>query len=112
MFDSGVLGQAIRRVALMADDRSHAIRFHLVPGNLHISSQTAEEGEARETVATEYAGDEMEIGFNAQYLQDFLNIASDGQISFEFRDGNSQAQLRPVSDTDYDYKYIIMPMRL
>ncbi len=65
VFDSVPLAQAIRRVALMADDRSHAIRMQLVPGNLHISSQTAEEGEARETVATEYAGEDTEIGFNA-----------------------------------------------
>ena len=112
VFDGTQLGQAIRRVALMADDRSHAIRLQLVPGNLHISAQTAEEGEARETVATEYAGEETEIGFNAQYLQEFLNIVSDGQVAFEFKDGNSQAQLRPVSDPDYDYRYVVMPMRL
>src|SRR5215210_359984 len=111
-FDSASLGQAIRRVALMADDRSHAIRFHLTPGSLHISSQTAEEGEARETVTTEYAGDETEIGFNAAYLQDFLNVLSDGNVSFEFKDGNSQAQLRPASDDGYDYRYVVMPMRL
>ena len=112
VFDSQSLGQAIRRVALMSDDRSHAIRLHLVPGNLHISAQTAEEGEARETVATEYAGEETEVGFNAQYLQDFLSIVSDGQVAFEFKDGNSQAQLRPLADADYDYRYIVMPMRL
>ena len=112
MFDSAVLGQAIRRVALMADDRSHAIKFHLADNNLHISSQTAEEGEARESVSTDYTGSETEIGFNAQYLQDFLNVASDGQVAFEFKDGNSQAQLRLASDTDYDYKYVVMPMRL
>ena len=111
-FDSVSLGQAIRRVALMADDRSHAIRFHLTPGSLHISSQTAEEGEARETVTTEYAGDETEIGFNAAYLQDFLNVLNDGNVSFEFKDGNSQAQLRPASDDGYDYRYVVMPMRL
>ncbi|HEX8146301.1 MAG TPA: DNA polymerase III subunit beta [Pyrinomonadaceae bacterium] len=111
-FDSASLGQAIRRVALMADDRSHAIRFHLTPGSLHISSQTAEEGEARETVTTEYAGDETEIGFNAAYLQDFLNVLSDGNVAFEFKDGNSQAQLRPASDDGYDYRYVVMPMRL
>src|SRR5918993_1375971 len=111
-FDSAELGQAIRRVALMADDRSHAIRFHLTPGSLHISSQTAEEGEARETVTTDYAGDEIEIGFNAAYLQDFLNVISDGVVSFEFKDGNSQALLRPASDDGYDYKYVVMPMRL
>ena len=112
VFDGAQLGQAIRRVALMADDRSRAIRLQLVPGSLNISSQTAEEGEARESVATEYAGEETEVGFNAQYLQDFLNVVSDGQVAFEFKDGNSQAQLRPLADPDYDYKYIVMPMRL
>ena len=112
IFDSTLLSQAIRRVALMADDRSHAIRFHLMPNQLQISSQTSEEGEARETVATEYSGDETEIGFNAQYLQDFLSVIGDGQVAFEFKDGNSQAQLRPAGDVNYDYKYIVMPMRI
>jgi len=111
-FDSTSLGQAIRRVALMADDRSHAIRFQLTPGSLHISSQTAEEGEARETVTTEYAGEETEIGFNAAYLQDFLNVMNGGTVSFEFKDGNSQAQIRPSDDDGYEYKYVVMPMRL
>jgi DNA polymerase-3 subunit beta len=111
-FDSASLVQAIRRVALMADDRTHAIRFHLTPGSLNISSQTAEEGEARETVTTEYDGEETEIGFNAAYLQDFLNVLSDGTVAFEFKDGNSQAQLRPASDDGYDYRYVVMPMRL
>ncbi|MDT5122535.1 MAG: polymerase subunit beta [Acidobacteriota bacterium] len=112
VFDSAQLNQAIRRVALMADDRSHAIRFHLVPNQLQISSQNAEEGEARETVATDYAGEEAEIGFNAQYLQDFLNVVGEGQVTFEFKDGNSQAQLRPSTEADYDYKYVVMPMRI
>jgi len=79
---------------------------------LHISSQTAEEGEARETVTTDYAGEEIEIGFNAAYLQDFLNVISDGSVSLEFKDGNSQAQLRPASDDGYDYRYVVMPMRI
>ncbi|HWW76601.1 MAG TPA: DNA polymerase III subunit beta [Pyrinomonadaceae bacterium] len=111
-FDTQSLGQAIRRVALMADDRSHAVRFQLKPGSLDISSQTAEEGEARETVTTEYDGEETEIGFNAAYLQDFLNVLGDGNVAFEFKDGNSQAQLRPASDDGYDYRYVVMPMRL
>lgn len=112
VFDGAQLNQAIRRVATMADDRSHAIRFHLATNQLQISSQNAEEGEAQEIVATEYTGDETDIGFNAQYLQDFLNVIGDGQIAFEFKDGNSQAQLRPANDADYDYKYVIMPMRI
>lgn len=111
-FDTLSLNQAIRRVALMADDRSHAIRMHLAKEQLLISSQNAEEGEARETISTNFAGDETEIGFNAQYLQDFLNVVGSEQVNFEFKDGNSQAQLRPVTEEKYDYRYVVMPMRL
>ncbi|MGZ8844891.1 MAG: DNA polymerase III subunit beta [Pyrinomonadaceae bacterium] len=111
-FDTTSLNQAIRRVALMADDRSHAIRFHLSKEQLLISSQNAEEGEARETIETDFTGEDTDIGFNAQYLQDFLNVVGSEKVAFEFKDGNSQAQLKPVSDDNHDYKYIVMPMRL
>jgi DNA polymerase III subunit beta len=107
-FDSVSLGQAIRRVALMADDR-HGVRFNFTPGSLHISSQTAEQGEI---ITTEYGGEETEIRFNAVYLQEFLNVMSEGTVAFEFKDSNSQAQLRPASDDGYDYRYVVMPMRL
>ncbi|HEU4770326.1 MAG TPA: DNA polymerase III subunit beta [Pyrinomonadaceae bacterium] len=111
-FDSSLLNLAIRRVALMADERSHAIRFHLEPNQLVISSQNAEEGEANETLQTDYAGEITDIGFNAQYLQEFLNVIGDAKIAFEFKDGNSQAQLQPSENGDYEYKYIVMPMRI
>src|SRR5438067_3515047 len=112
MFDMTALNQAVRRVALMADDRSHAIRFHLSKEQLLISSQNAEEGEARETLETDFAGEDTDIGFNAQYLQEFLNVVGTDKVAFEFKDGNSQAQLRPVSEDNHEYKYIVMPMRL
>jgi DNA polymerase-3 subunit beta len=112
MFDTAALNQAVRRVALMADDRSHAIRFHLSKEQLLISSQNAEEGEARETVETDFAGEDTDIGFNAQYLQDFLNVVGSDKVAFEFKDGNSQAQLRPVSEDNQEYRYVVMPMRL
>jgi len=112
VFDTLSLNQAIRRVALMADDRSHAVRFRLSKEQLLISSQNAEEGEARETVGTDFTGEETEIGFNAQYLQDFLNVVGTEKIAFEFKDGNSQAQLRPVAEEKQDYRYVVMPMRL
>lgn len=111
-FGSSELNLAIRRVALMADERSHSIRFHLAPNELVISSQNAEEGEANETLHTTYAGDETDIGFNAQYLQDFLNVIGDAKVAFEFKDGNSQAQLHPSESGDFEYKYVVMPMRI
>jgi DNA polymerase-3 subunit beta len=111
-FDSVLLNQSIRRVALMADERSHSIRFHLEPNQLLISSQNAEEGEASESVQTDYSGEETDIGFNAQYLQDFLNVIGEGKVAFEFKDGNSQAQLTPAEGGEYEYKYVVMPMRI
>lgn len=110
--DGALLNAAIRRVALMADERSRAIRFHLEPNQLVISSQNAEEGEASETIQTDYEGEETDIGFNAQYLQDFLGVIGDAPVAFEFKDGNSQAQLGPADGGDYEYKYVVMPMRL
>src|SRR5437867_2105547 len=111
-FDTTALSQAVRRVALMADDRSHAIRFHLSREQLLISSQNAEEGEARETLESDYNGDDTDIGFNAQYLQDFLNVVGTDKVVFEFKDANSQDKLRPGVDDSADYRYVIMPMRL
>src|SRR5205814_10545580 len=64
-FDTTSLSQAVRRVALMADDRSHAIRFHLSKEQLLISAQNSDEGEARETLESDYSGDDTDIGFNA-----------------------------------------------
>ena len=110
--DGPIFQSAIRRVALMADERSHAIKFVFGPERLDITSQSSEVGEAKESLQTDYAGPDLQIGFNAQYLADFLNVAGDGSVSFEFKDGQSQAQLRPDAGDEYDYRYVIMPMRL
>ncbi len=106
------VSSAIRRVALMADDRSHAIRFDLKDGQINISSQSSEIGEAGEDLSVEYAGPAITAGFNAQYLLDFFNVIEDGDVIFEFKDGNSATQIKSSNDSDYDLRYIIMPMRL
>lgn len=103
---------AIRRAALMADERSRAVKLQFGMERLEIASQSSEVGEARETLATDYDGSDVQIGFNAQYLSDFLNVAGEGQVAFEFKDGTSQAQMRPATGDEYDYRYVIMPMRL
>jgi DNA polymerase-3 subunit beta len=110
--ESGRVSGAIRRVALMADERSHAIKFDIGSGQINITSQAADVGEAGETLSVDYAGDAIVAGFNAQYLNDFFSVIQDGQVVFEFKDGNSQAQLRPQGESEYDFRYIIMPMRL
>lgn len=104
--------QAIRRAALMADERSHAVKFDLSSGRLNISSQSADVGEAKEIIPVDYSGDDLTIGFNAQYLLDFLAVAGTEEVSFNFKDEQSPALLKPRGDEQYDYQYVVMPMRL
>jgi len=128
---------ALRRVSLMADERTRSVKITIRSGEIEIGAQSSEEGEASEKVAAEYIGEEIQIGFNSQYLQEFLNVVgatdtseaaseqeTDGEtvrvketggkprISFEFKDGNAQTQMRVAGDTSYDYKYIVMPLRI
>ena len=54
----------------------------------------------------------MEIGFNAQYLLDFLGVAGSDAVSLELKDHESQGMLRPQGEAAADYRYVVMPMRL
>lgn len=136
-FDAEEMKNAIRRVSLMADERTRSVRLTIRANEIEIGAQSSEEGEAHEKVSAEYTGEEVEVGFNSQYLQEFLNVVSsntaeseevekevDGEtvrvkegngklrIAFEFKDGNAQTQLNIAGDTNYNYKYIVMPLRI
>jgi DNA polymerase-3 subunit beta len=106
------IGQAIRRVALMADERSHGVKFHLSASTLQITSQSADVGEAKEVLPIDYDGDSFSIGFNAQYLLDFLGAVGTDEVVIELKDEQSPALMRPPTPDGYDYKYVVMPMRL
>jgi DNA polymerase III subunit beta len=108
------LSAAIQRVAQFADERSNAIRLRLGKNELKISSSNTETGESEDSMETSYAGDEIAIGFNSQYLLEFLKVVSSGEVRFEFRDAQSAGQLRPAEapDSEYKYRYIVMPMRI
>lgn len=110
--ESNRIASAIRRVALMADERSHAIKLEAGEGQIQITSQSAEMGEAGDALSVEYAGPAITAGYNAQYLLDFFNVIQEGEVAFEFKDGSSQTQLKSANDLDYDFRYIVMPMRL
>ena len=110
--ESSRLAGALRRISLVADDRSHAIKVELLKDLLQITATTAEVGDGVEQLAVEYDGPEISIGFNVQYLLDFLAVINEGDVMLEFKDGSSQVQLRPHQEIDYDYRYIVMPLRV
>jgi len=104
---------AIERVSQFADERSHAIRVQVSPGEVKVFSSISETGESEESIPVEYDGASVEIGFNAQYLVDFLRVVSAEQVTFAFKDSHSAAEIHPIAGSDgYQYRYVIMPMRV
>ena len=106
------LGAAIARVAQFADERSRAVRLRLEKGELKISASSTETGESEDSLEVAYDGEPMAIGFNAQYLLEFIKATGSGEVKLELKDAQSAGQLRPAEGEDYKYRYIVMPMRI
>jgi len=106
------LGAAIARVAQFADERSRAVRLRLEKGELKISASSTETGESEDSIEVAYDGEPMAIGFNAQYLIDFIKATGSCDVKLELKDAQSAGQLRPAEAEDYKYRYIVMPMRI
>ena len=106
------LGAAIARVAQFADERSRAVRLRLEKGELKISASSTETGESEDSIEVAYDGEPMAIGFNAQYLMDFIKATGSCEVKLELKDAQSAGQLRPAEGEEYKYRYIVMPMRI
>ncbi len=106
---------AIQRVAQFADERSGAIKLRLDKTGITVSSSSTETGESEDQIEAPYAADPLVIGFNSQYLLDFLKATGAGEVKLEFKDPQSAGQMRPEANgtgEEYKYRYIIMPMRI
>jgi DNA polymerase-3 subunit beta len=106
------LAAAISRVAQFADERSRAVKMRLEKGELKLSASSTETGESEDSLEIDYNGDVIQIGFNAQYLLDFLKATGNGDVKLEFKDSQSAGQMRPAEGEEYKYRYIVMPMRI
>lgn len=109
------ISSAIQRVAQFADERSGAIRLKLDKNEMRLLANSNEMGEAEDVIEIVYSSDPLTIGFNSQYLLDFLKATSGGEVRFEFKDAQSAGQLRPAEGANGDqfkYRYVVMPMRI
>jgi DNA polymerase-3 subunit beta len=111
-FDRERLTNAVKRVALLSNERSRAVKFEIAKGKVEVTSSSSEFGEAREQLAVEYDNTPLVISFNAQYVLDFLNVVETDVVSLSFKDEVSQALMKPVGAQGYNYTYVIMPMRI
>jgi len=100
--------EVVRRAGLMAQ-RNAPLRLRFTEGELSISAQTQDVGEARESLPVDYAGGELEIGFNPDFLRDGLEAVADDTIQLKLIN-----RLRPglIAAPDESFWYLIMPIRL
>ena len=106
------LANAIRRVSLLSAERSKGIKFTIEKNRMKLFSSNPEIGEARDRLAVEYKGQDLEIGFNAQYLLDFLTSVASERVVFEIKDENSAVLLKPETEEGITNIYVLMPMKI
>ncbi|MCC7340715.1 MAG: DNA polymerase III subunit beta [Bryobacterales bacterium] len=104
----------LERVAQFSDERSRAVKLKFEDGELKIYSSLSDTGESEESIPVDYAGDTADIGFNAQYILEFLRAVPDEHVRFCFRDAQSAAEFQPGAAVDetHSYRYVVMPMRI
>ena len=106
------LSNAIRRVSLLSTERSKGIKFYLEKNKMRLFSSNPEIGEARDRLDVDYKGNDLEIGFNSQYLLDFLLTVTAEKVLFEIKDENSAVLLKPEKEEDIKNLYVLMPMKI
>jgi DNA polymerase-3 subunit beta len=103
----------LRRVSTMASERVEGIKLSLNKNLLELSSYHQDFGDAKEEVDVVYEGPPLEIGFNARYLMEALNVIDTDEVTMELKDEGSPGIIKPqVSSEPSDQICIIMPMRI
>lgn len=110
--NTALFNDSLRRAAIMADEKNRPVKFILRGGSLELVANTADQGESREKLDVEYRGTELAIAFNAQYVMDFLSTVKTEKISMELKDQETQVLLRPNTEEDFNYQYVVMPMTI
>ena len=111
-FECAELLQTVRRVAVMSDERSRALRLEFGKGKLTVRAEEDGQGAAEESIEISYDGAKTAIGINSNYLVEYLAVLGTGAIRFEFKDALSPVQIKPLGEPGYNSFNIIMPMNL
>jgi DNA polymerase III subunit beta len=108
--DRDTLKAALQRAAILSNEKYRGIRFAVKPGVLTLQSHNPEQEEAEEELEVGYPGEELEIGFNVNYLLDALAAVDGGEVELGLTDANNSCLL--TSKSTAHAKYVVMPMRL
>lgn len=101
---------AFSRASILSNEKYRGVRLQLEKDMLRITANNPEQEQAEEEVAIDYDGDELEIGFNVNYLLDVFSAIKGDDARLSLSDPNSSALLD--DPTDETAVYVVMPMRL
>lgn len=101
---------AIDRVSLVVTDRFKSVLLRFETGTLTLIARNPDMGEGEEQIDCRYEGDPLEVGFNAQYVQDALNELTHDQVELRLSDDVSPTVL--CGEGDEEYLSVVMPMRI
>lgn len=108
--DRELLRQALHRTAILSNEKYRGIRVGIKPGILALQAHNPEHEEAEDQLEIDYDGEEVEIGFNVNYLLDALSAIETDRVQLGFIDANSSCLIHAPGLTDA--RYVVMPMRL
>jgi DNA polymerase-3 subunit beta len=108
--DRDQLRQSLMRASILSNEKYRGIRLILENNLIKLQAQNPDQEEADVEQEVDYSGDDIEIGFNVNYMLDVLNVTGSDTVKAELRDSNSSFLL--TYPDQQDCKYVIMPMRL
>jgi DNA polymerase-3 subunit beta len=108
--DREVLRSALQRTAILSNEKYRGIRLVLKSDLLTLQAHNPEQEEAEDQIEVDYKGDELEVGFNVNYLLDALAAIETEKVELGLTDANSSCLIRSRGTTAT--RYVVMPMRL
>jgi len=101
---------ALSRMVIVSAERSNIVRISFSNEGVVVSSESPNEGEGKEFVEAEFTGSKIEMGFNARYLMDILEVTSDEVIEMRILDELSAVLVKPSQDDNFIN--VVMPVRM
>lgn len=108
--DKASLRGALQRTAILSNEKYRGIRLIIRDSGVVIQAHNPEQEEAEEELEVSYSGEDIEIGFNVNYLLDALGAIDGEEVMLSVQDSNSSCLIRQPGNNDG--KFVVMPMRL
>jgi len=110
--ETGEFAKAVKRAAIVARDNANRVVLETEGAQLILSAESGTVGSARDEIEVAREGDDIQIAFNAKYLNDVLNVVETEGVVLELTEPLRPGILRPIGDGATDYLCVLMPMQV